>query len=150
MFNRLVLSVFFLASLPLAAHAANCNAPNSLVKISNSKQGPWEFVDFYAKSPMSGSVALSAPTGPNFREDPNDLPIFIPGNRWTAVRFSSIDWMCTTPAQFSLPKSIVKSIKQTERFEGNVTYVIGRNGHHFMGSSWSTIGAMKRLRLKFF
>ena len=150
MFNRIALSVVFLASLSLTAHAANCNTPNSIVKISNSKQGPWEFVDFYVKQPLTGTVALTALTGPNFRQDPSDLPIFIPGNHWTAVRFSSMDWMCTTPAQFALPKPIVKSIKQTERFEGNVTYVIGRKGHHFMGSSWSTIGALKRLRLKFF
>jgi hypothetical protein len=150
MFYRLSLSVLFLASLPLAALADTCNTPNSLVKITHTKSGPWEFVDFYVKEPVTGTVALSAPTGPNFTEDPSDLPIFIPGNRWTEVRFSSMDWMCTTPTQFALPKPIVKSIKPTERFEGNVTYVIGRKGHHFMGSSWSTIGALRRLRLKFF
>ena len=149
MLKRLALSVLAVLALPLAAHAANCNTPNSIVKISNSKQGPWEFVDFYVKQPLTGTVALTAPTGPNFREDPSDLPIFIPGNRWTAVRFRSMDWMCTTPTQFALPKTIVKSIKQTERFEGNVTYVIGRNGNHFMGSSWSPVGTLQRLRLKY-
>jgi hypothetical protein len=150
MFNRLALSFALITSLSLAAHADNCTAPNSIVKISNSKQGPWEFVDVFLKAPATATVAVSAATGPNFREDPSDMPIVIPGDHWTEIRFSSVDWMCTTLAQFNLPKPIVKSIKQTERFEGYVTYVIGRKGHHFMGSSWSTQGSLRRLRLKFY
>ncbi len=132
------------------AHAANCTAPNSLVKILTTKLGPWEFVDFYVKSPVTATTSVTAPTGPNFTEDGSGNTIVVPGNRWTEVTFNSMDWMCSTPALLSLPKPIVKSVKQTGRFEGTVSYVIGRKGHHFMGSSWATVGGLKRLRLKYF
>jgi hypothetical protein len=147
-FNRLSLSVLAMLALSVAAQAANCTAPNAIVKVSHSKLGPWEFVDFYLQQPVTGTVAVSAPTGPNFTEDPSGNIIVVPGNRWTEVTFSSTDWMCSTPTLLNLPNPIVKSIKQTERFEGMVSYVIGRKGHHFMGSSWSTVGPLKRLRLK--
>ena len=150
MFNRFSLGALAMLALPLAAQADTCTTPNSIVKISNSKLGPWEFVDFYVKAPMTATNSISAPTGPNFQEDPSGNTIIVPGNRWTEVIFNSVDWMCSTPAVLSLPKPIVKSIKQTGRFEGTVSYVIGRKGHHYMGSSWATIGGLKRLRLKYF
>ena len=150
MFNRLGLSILAILSLPLAAHAANCTAPNSIVKVSNSRIGPWEFVDFYVKAPVTATTSVTAPKGPNFTEDASGNPIIVPGNRWTEVTFNTVDWMCSTPTLFGLPKPIVKSIKQIGRFEGTVSYVIGRNGRHFMGSSWTTIGSLKRLRLKYF
>jgi hypothetical protein len=152
MFNRFIFGGLAVAAIvaPLSAYAANCTAPNSIVKVSNSKSGPWEFVDFYVKAPLTATTSVTAPTGPNFTEDASGNPIFVPGNRWTEVTFNAVDWMCSAPTQFSLPKPIVKSIKQTGRFEGTVSYVIGRNGRHFMGSSGATIGGLKRLRLKYF
>ena len=152
MFNRFSCGILAIAMLaaPTIAQAVNCTAPNSIVKIANSKLGPWEFVDFYVKVPMTATSSVSAPPGPNFTEDPSGNTIIVPGTRWTEVTFNSVDWMCSTPALLSLPKPIVKSIKQTGRFEGTVSYVIGRKGHHFAGSSWATIGGLKRLRLKYF
>jgi hypothetical protein len=136
--------------LTIAAHADNCTAPNSIIKVSNSKSGAWEFVDFYMKPPVTATVSVTAPTGPNFIQDGSGNTIVVPGNRWTEVTFNSVDWLCSTPRLFSLPKPIVKSIKQIGGFEGTISYVIGRKGHHFMGSSWATIGGLKRLRLKYF
>ena len=150
MISRIGFSLWAIVGLPLAAHADHCTVPNSIVKVTNSRSGPWEVVDFYVKAPMTASTSVTAPTGPTFTEDASGNPITVPGNRWTQVTFNSVDWMCSTSSLFSLPKPIVKSIKQTGRFEGTVSYVIGRKGHHFMGSSWATIGGLKRLRLKYF
>lgn len=150
MFNRIGLSILALLASPLVAYADNCSAPNSIVKVSNSRVGPWEFLDFYVKSPVTATTSVTAPMGPNFTEDASGNTIVVPGSRWTEVTFNSVNWMCSTPALFNLPKPIVKSVKQIGRFEGTVSYVIGRKGHHFMGSNWATIGGLKRLRLKYF
>jgi hypothetical protein len=132
------------------AQAAACTEANSIVIIKNSRVGTREYVDFWVKKPITLSVsALADNTGPNFREDPSDRLIVVAGNRWSRIRFMSVNWTCSIPTNLSLPKPIVKSVKSIEQFEGYVTYIIGRRNKSYLGMSQRDFPISRRYRFMY-
>jgi hypothetical protein len=144
--TALVASTFlFLAASE--AQAAACTEANSIVIVKNSRVGTREYVDFWVKKPVTLSVsAVADNSGPNFREDPSDRLIVVPGNRWSRIRFMSVNWLCSIPENLSLPKPIVRSVKSIEQFEGYVTYIIGRRNKNYLGMQQKDFPINRRYR----
>ena len=137
-----------LLSVP-SARSATCNTSNSIVKVKNLKLGAQERVEFYIKTPFTGSVVVAAASGGTFIQDGSGNPIVVAGNRWTDVKFQSMDWTCSSPTLFSLPQPVLKDIKLTGQFEGQIEYAIGRHNGHYLGQTSSTKGGVKKIMLKF-
>ncbi len=143
------LVLLLLLSTASSAFAANCTAPNSITTVRNVHRGQREYVDFYVKAPMTGTVSVVSASGPNFVEDGSGNTITVAGNRWTEVKFASMYWTCSTLTSFVLPKHFIKDIKNIGQFEGQIAYVIGRHNGHYLGQAWTVRGGQKRLRLKY-
>lgn len=129
--------------------AAVCTSSNAIIKVENQKIGVREVVDFYIRTPFAGVFMVTAAPNGNFIQDGSGNPVSVAGNRWTDVKFRNMNWMCSSSTIFSLPKPIVKDIKNIGQFEGQIEYVIGRRNGHYLGQTMTTAGSMKRLRLKF-
>jgi hypothetical protein len=132
-----------------SAFAASCTAPNSIIKVSNSRIGVREMVTFRIKAPLSGTYSITAGHGPTFIEDGSGNPIHVGGNRWTDVTFRQMNWLCSTPTHFVLPKHVIKDIKLIGQFEGQIEYVVGRRNGHYLGHTVSTSGGITRIKLKY-
>ncbi len=132
-----------------SAVAAPCTTVNSITKVKNRKIGVYEYVDFYVKAPFTGSVSVAAATSGTFIQDGSGNPIVVGGNRWTDVKFQSMDWTCSSATSFALPKTVLRDIKLIGQFEGQIEYGIGRHNGHYLGQTIATIGSQKRVTLKY-
>jgi len=132
-----------------SALAAPCTAVNSITKVKNRKVGIHEYVDFFVKAPFTGSVSVAAATSGTFIQDGSGNPIVVAGNKWTDVKFKSMDWTCSSATSFALPKPVLKDIKLIGQFEGQIEYGIGRHNGHYLGQTMVTVGSQKRVTLKY-
>jgi|GEM_PF-4083176 len=134
---------------PSPVQATSCNGPNSLVRVSNSSIGGFEYVTFKFKTPDAPQF-FTTNVMPPFVEDPSDLPIHVNGGHWTKIQFRGVDVFCSIPQYFSLPRPAVKDIKKTEQFEGQISFVIGRSAvSHFISIKVKKIFRYTLVRLKF-
>lgn len=143
--------LILLLSIVLApgfALAANCNAPNSIVSVSNSASGGFEYVSFKFKKPPTVPTNNVTNVVPPFFEDGSGNTVVVPGARWTQVMFRNMDWMCTIP-KFITVKPAVKAVKNIGQFEGQITYVIGRSAtSHYISTQNINMGAYTIIRVK--
>ena len=142
-----ILTVLLL-SVP-SARATTCTTANSIVKVKNLKLGSQERVEFYIKTPFTGSVVVAAASSGTFIQDGSGNPIVVVGNRWTDVKFKSMYWTCSSLTLFSLPKPILKDIQLIGQFEGQIEYAIGRHNGHYLSQTSSTSGGVKKITLKY-
>jgi hypothetical protein len=147
--KRTVALFVFLLAMASPGMAAPCNTPNSMIKVSNSRVGLRELVQFQIKAPLTGSFTITAGNGPSFIQDGSGDPITVRGNRWTDVVFRGMDWMCSSHTRFALPKPVVKDIKNIGQFEGQIEYVVGRRNGHYLGHAVSTAGGITTITLKY-
>jgi hypothetical protein len=134
---------------PSPAQAASCNGPNSLVRVSNSSIGGFEYVNFKFKTPDALQF-FTTNVMPPFVEDPSDLPIHVNGGHWTKIQFRGVDVFCSIPQYFSLPRPAIKDIKKTEQFEGQISFVIGRSAtSHYIFTKAKAKSGFTLIRVKF-
>jgi hypothetical protein len=147
--KKYLIAFTLLGLTAIQAEAANCNTANSIVKVQNLKVGAREYVDFWVKKPFTGTLSITAAATGNFTQDGSGDPISVGGNTWTDVKFSGMDWTCSSQTLFTLPKPIVKDIKNIGQFEGQIEYVIGRLNKHYLGQTTTNFATQQRIRLKF-
>ncbi len=147
--HRIAATFAILVAFTSVAAAGSCVTPNSIIKVSNSRVGVREMVQFQIKAPFTGSVAVTAGNGPTFFEDGSGDPVRVGGNRWTSVVFRGMDWMCSSRKVFALPKPVVKDIKNIGQFEGQIEYVVGRRNGHYLGKTQSTAKGVTTITLKY-
>ena len=145
---KFLFSFLLIIFVPGFAIAANCNAPNSIVRISNSASGGFEYVSFkYKKPPVAPTFAVTNVVPP-FIEDGSGNTVIVPGAHWTQVMFRNMDWMCTIP-KFITVRPAVKAVKSIGQFEGQITYVIGRSvASHYISTQKINVGAFTMIRVK--
>jgi hypothetical protein len=147
---KILMGGFAVLSVVASAQAATCTNANTITKVMNVKTPTREYVDFYIKSPFTGTVAVTAAASGAFIQDGSGNPINVAGNHWTDVKFENTDWTCSSTTSFVLPKPVLKDIKLIGQFEGQIEYAIGRHNGNYLGQTLSTVaGGKKRLRLKF-
>ena len=148
-FLKYVFPILICLLAPSLAQAANCNGPNSLVRVSNSSIGGFEYVTFKFKTPNPPQF-FTTNVMPPFVEDPSDLPIHVNGGHWTEIQFRGVDVYCSIPQYFSLPRPAIKDIKKTEQFEGQISFVIGRSmASHYISTKAKAKSGYTLIRVKF-
>jgi GH35 family endo-1,4-beta-xylanase len=146
--KQLFLGMAVLATLATAGQAANCAAPGSMTSVRTYKSGNRDIVEFKIKSPVTYTKSITAETGP-FTFGESDEVVPVKGSLFTRVHFQTLDWTCETPNTFSV-KPVVKDVKLVERFEGYITYIIGRKaGSHYLGATDVACGSSRCVRVKF-
>ena len=131
-------------------YAANCSTANSIISVSNSKIGGFEYVTFKFKKPPVLPQFSVTNVVPPFIQDGSGDTIFVPGAHWTQVKFDQVEWMCSTQQILSLPKPAIKAVKNIGQFEGQIVYVIGRSAaSHYISTTTTNAGGFTLIKVKF-
>ena len=133
------------------AYAQPCTDPGSILSVTNSSAGRYEYVTFRLKRPLNSGYgySVSTVTGP-FTEQPSGNPATITGPKYKRIRFKGITWMCEIAENFSLPKTALKAIKKLEQHEGIVVYVVGyRSASTYISTSSTNAGSIRKVTMKF-
>ena len=116
--------MLMLCGLPLISKAqlAYCNEEGSLVSIRNTLKGNTEELIFTFKQAAEPIVSdnVGKPPFTNYGGD----KVRVKGSIFREIHFQSVNWTCKTRNQVKYD-SLVTDIKETERFEGYITYVVG-------------------------
>jgi hypothetical protein len=140
----------FLILAPSFARAVNCIEPNSIVSVSNSKSGRFEYVTFKFKTPPALPQFSVSNVVPPFIQDDSGETTTVLGTHWTQVKFERMNWTCSTRQLLSLPKTAIKAVKNIEQFEGQIVYVIGRSAaSHFISAKATRINNYMLIKIKF-
>jgi hypothetical protein len=145
------ISLAVLLLLSSVAHAQACTGPGSIISVTNSSSGLYEYIVFKLQKPLNSGYSYSVATvsGP-FWEQPSDNPVTITGPKHKRIRFKGITWMCTIAENFTLPKTAIKAIKGIEQHEGTVAYVVGyRNASTYISTTTSNSGSIRKVVMKF-
>jgi hypothetical protein len=138
-------SIFLGFGLAAAASAAPCNEANSIIRVRNTTQGPFDYVIFrYQKPPQIPAFTVKG-ANPPFTQDGSGNPVTVGGAKFTEVRFSSIVWTCTIDDKLKLPRPAVVDVKNIGQFEGIITFIIGRKAAaHFISTYSYDVGTSDR------
>lgn len=146
---KYLFSFLFIVFAPSLAIAANCNGPSSIVRVSNSASGGFEYVDFKIKKPAAPRF-FTTNVLPPFLEDPSGTPINIAGSHWTKIQFRDVDSYCSILQFLSLPKPAIRAIKNIEQFEGQISFIVGRSASsHYISTKVKNGVAFTTVRVKF-
>ena len=148
-FFKFLFVLVFTIVAPSFGWAANCNTANSIISVTNSKVGGFEFVTFkFKKTPALPQFSVTNVVPP-FIQDGSGNTIIVAGARWTQVKFQQVEWICSTQQFLALPKPAVKAVKNIGQFEGQIVYVIGRSAaSHYITTQTINAGAFTIIRIK--
>jgi len=145
----LLTAAFTLFALSIAASAQSpCrNDPGSIRSVTKARSGNFETVTFeiYDGNP---DVTVSNAKPPF--EGYGGKHLRIPGKAWKEVLLRGIFWTCKIKENFAAATRTITGIKQTEQFEGQVSYVIGYTAKpKYVGQTNTVSGKTRRITLKF-
>jgi hypothetical protein len=143
--RTLALSFSFGLALTAAAQAAPCSEPNSLLRVRNTTQRPYDYVIFRYRKPPSQPTFTVKAASPPFIQDGSGDTVTVGGAKFTEVKFTNIVWTCTIDNQLRLPRPAVVAVKNIGQFEGIITFIIGRKaGAKFISTYSYDVGANDR------
>jgi hypothetical protein len=146
--KQLIGAILLLTAMGSVSQAANCVAPGSMTSVRTYKSGNWDIVEFKIKSPATYTKSITATTGP-FTFSESDEEVVVKGGLFTKVHFEILDWTCEIPKRFAV-MPVVKDVKLVEKFEGFITYIIGRKaGSHYLSTVDVPCGSSRCVRVKF-
>ena len=136
----LILSIF--------SFGQKCTEPRSIKRVTKAKAGNFEIVTFEVNS---GNPDYSVETShPPFTLGESDKTIHIRGKYFKSVHFKSVFWTCKIAESFSAHTTQIMDVRNTEQFEGYVTYVIGyRTKSKYVGTTKTTTGDKTKVVVKF-
>lgn len=136
----LVLSIF--------SFGQNCTERGSIKRVANAKTGNFETVTFEVNSANPDYTVETA--HPPFTLGESDKTIHIRGKYFKSIYFKSVAWTCRIAESLSTPTNTIMDIRNTEQFEGYVTYTIGyRTKSKYVGTTKITTGDKTKVVVKF-
>jgi hypothetical protein len=142
-----VCAVIFAFSSVATAQLKNCTEPGSIMSVKKSRVGKFEYVTFELKANDPNYEVSNAK--PPFTDYSGDTVLRIKGRAFKSIQFRGVSAECKIRENFSAATTTVQGIKNTEQFEGYVTYVIGYSAKaKYVGDSVSGVGSSK-VTLKF-
>jgi hypothetical protein len=125
-----------------------CTEQGSIKRVTKAKAGNFETVTFEVNSANPDySVETSRPP---FTLGESDKTIHIRGKYFKSVNFKSVVWTCRIAESLSTPTVTIMDVRNTEQFEGYVTYVIGyRTKSKYVGTTKITTGDKTKIAVKF-
>ena len=119
-----LITVFFISCSGFAnAQTKQCSEENSLVSIRSVKSGHVEELVFIFKKPVSAGVEASSASAPF--TDYGGEKVNVKGDHFKRIVFKGVAWMCDTKIYIKFPSLLIADIQETERFEGQIEYIIG-------------------------
>ena len=138
-----------LLALANAASAEPCREKGSLKRVTNTRDSKFDYVTFEIQRPANPRYEVTDETGP-FTEGDTNEPVTVTGDKFKQITFRSIPWGCTIAEKFSLPGGAIVDIKQTDQFEGFITYVIGyRADASYVDTRHSDVGSVRKIVMRF-
>jgi len=120
---RAAMAVTFLFSLATAAQEPRCTEQGSVRSITKARTGKLETVtlEFVGGLPQSVEVTNVEAPIENYSGD----NLHMKGPHFMSVSVHMVAWNCRIREDLAARTSTITGIKQTEQFEGYVTYAIG-------------------------
>jgi hypothetical protein len=129
------------------AQLANCSEPGSILRVTKSRAGNFEYVTFEVKANDPNYSVKNA--RPPFQNYGDDHVIHIKGKAYKSVVFREVNWTCKIRENFRAATTAIQGVKLIEQFEGQVEYIIGySNKSKYVGVTASGVGSTK-VTLKF-
>jgi hypothetical protein len=140
-------AVFVFSNAAMAQRLPNCNEPGSIMRVTKSRAGKFEYVTFELKA---NDPNYNIENGkPPFYDYSGEKRLYIKGKAFKEITFQGIAWQCKIRENFGAVTSTVQGVRNTEQFEGVVTYVIGYSAKSkYVGVTASGVGSTK-VTLKF-
>jgi hypothetical protein len=115
----------FLLMLSAQGFSQNCTAPSSLLNVTRVTVPGYQKVIFTFKKPMNTHFGFTVTntTSSWFGEGCDQSPN-LAGCKFKNVTFKGAEWMCNSQ-NLTTTNNRIKAVSCRERFEGNLTYVIG-------------------------
>jgi hypothetical protein len=146
-FVLLACAAVFVFSNAATAQLANCSEPGSILRVTKSRAGNFEYVTFEVKANDPNYAVKN--TKPPFQDYGDDHVIHIKGKAYKSVVFREVNWTCKIRENFRAATSTVQAVRLIEQFEGQVEYVIGYSAKSkYVGVTASGVGSTK-VTLKF-
>ena len=140
-------AVIFVFSNVATAQLANCSEPGSILRVTKSRAGNFEYVTFEVKANDPNYSVKNAK--PPFQNYGDDHVIHINGKTYKSVVFRDVNWTCKIRENFRAATTAIQGVKLIEQFEGQVEYIIGySNKSKYVGVTASGVGSTK-VTLKF-
>jgi hypothetical protein len=150
--NKLVLLIAaysLLGATTAVGQVPNCTEPGSIRSVTKARQGNLETVTFEyigRKLPDVVEVQDKKPPITNYGGE----TLHIKGNAFKSVHMHLVGWTCKIRENFKTRTSTIQDIRQTEQFEGYVSYAIGYSAKSkYVGKSVVRAGRITKLVLKF-
>ena len=118
------IAAVLLSAFNSTAQSSFCNEENSLISIRNKINGDTEELIFTFKQPAGFDITQKA-VKPPFTDYGGDK-VKVKGSTFREIHFQLVAWTCETHNYTSFT-SLIAGMKETERFEGYITYVVGLN-----------------------
>ncbi len=139
--------VVFAFSNAAMAQVPSCNEPGSIMRVTKSRVGRFEYVTFELKANDPSYNVENAK--PPFYDYSGEKRLYIKGKAFKEITFHSVAWQCKIRENFSATTTTIQGIKNAEQFEGVVKYIIGYSARaKFIGTTVSGVGSTK-VALKF-
>lgn len=126
--KRIIVTITVILStlIPFVSTAQStfCNEENALISIRNKITGDTEELIFTFKQPAGFDITQKA-VKPPFTNYGGDK-VKVKGSSFREIHFQLVAWTCETHNYTSFT-SLIAGMKETERFEGYITYVVGLN-----------------------
>ena len=126
-----------------------CKEAGSIRSVTKARAGNFETVTFLFnghKLPQNIDVSNETPPITNYGGD----NLHMKGKAFKGVHMNLLPWTCKIRENFGVATTTIRDIKNTEQFEGYVSYVIGyTRASKYVGKTTSTTGKNAKIVIKF-
>lgn len=146
----LVAAVISIAAVSaVSAQSTPCTDPGAIRSVTKARSGGYETVTFEINGrdlPQTVEIRNEKPP----IEDYGGTNLHMKGKAFKSVNLRLVPWMCDIRENFRARTTTIKDVKQTEQFEGHVSYVIGYSPKSkYVGKSVVRSGNRTKLIIKF-
>ncbi|MEP6944563.1 MAG: hypothetical protein ABJA02_01505 [Acidobacteriota bacterium] len=133
----------------LAAAQKRCTEDGSIRRVTKATSGNYETVTFEfvgSSLPSTIEVTNEKPPITNYGGD----NLHMKGRAFKGVHMSIVPWTCKIAENFKASSKTIKDIRNSEQFEGYVTYVIGYTARSkYVGKTEITGPKSSKIVIKF-
>jgi hypothetical protein len=112
------------SSVLASAQQSPCTEKGSIRSVTKARSGSFETVTFEfngSSLPQNIEVTNENPPIENYGGD----NLHMKGKAFKGVHMNMVNWTCNIAENFKAKTTTIKDVKNSEQFEGYVTYVIG-------------------------
>jgi hypothetical protein len=142
-------AVLVVSTVFASAQLKRCTEPGSIRSVTTARSGNFETVTFEFNGnslPQNIEVTNEKPPIENYTGD----NLHMRGKAFKGIHMHMVNWMCNIAENFKAKTSTIKDVKNSEQFEGYVTYVIGYTPKSkYVGKTEITGPKRSRIIIKF-